>query len=407
MRTLPQQRAASVRALPQQRGGQRVPAAKRETGTHLYIDYTLIFVILFLLAFGLVVLYSASYYEASMDSATGYDPAFYLKKQATWMAAGTAAMLLVAVIPYEKYRRLWFPAYLISLGLVVACLFFDPVNGARRWVKIAGFSLQPAEIVKIVTILMMADMIARFGTAVRSARVWLFMLSFPTVASLLIFGITRNLSSALIVAAIAMGMFFVARQDYLKFILFGAGGVLAATGGVYAVIRMGMQEGANFRFRRIVAWLDPEKYAKSVGYQTVQALYAIGSGGLFGKGLGKSMQKLGYIPEVQNDMIFSIVCEELGIFGAAAIILMFVLLCWRLMAAAANAKDAYGAFLAVGVFCHIAVQVLLNIAVVTNTIPNTGVTLPFISYGGSALIFTMAEMGMVLNVASRVRTADR
>ena len=168
-----------------------------------------------------------------------------------------------------------------------------------------------------------------------------------------------------------------------------------------------MQEDANFRFRRIIAWLDPEQYAKSTGYQTIQALYAIGSGGFFGKGLGRSMQKLGYIPEVQNDMIFSVICEELGIFGAVAIILMFILLCWRLMFAADNARDAYGAFLATGVFCHIAVQVVLNIAVVTNTLPNTGVTLPFISYGGSSLIFTMAEIGMVLNVVSRAQISDR
>lgn len=156
----------------------------------------------------------------------------------------------------------------------------------------------------------------------------------------------------------------------------------------------------------MLAWLDPEAYASGKGFQTLQALYAIGSGGIFGKGLGKSMQKLGFIPEAQNDMIFSIICEELGLLGAIAVILLFVILIWRMMIIANNARDLFGALLVVGVMGHISVQVILNIAVVTNTIPNTGVSLPFISYGGSSVMFLLVEIGIVMSVAKGIRLRE-
>ena len=155
-----------------------------------------------------------------------------------------------------------------------------------------------------------------------------------------------------------------------------------------------------------MAWLDPEAYASGKGFQTLQALYAIGSGGIWGKGLGQSMQKLGFLPEAQNDMIFSIICEELGLFGAAAVILLFVLLVWRFMIIANNSADLFGAMLVVGVMGHIAIQVILNIAVVTNTIPNTGISLPFISYGGSSVMFLLIEIGIVLSVGKGIRLKD-
>ena len=155
----------------------------------------------------------------------------------------------------------------------------------------------------------------------------------------------------------------------------------------------------NFRMNRLLMWIQPENYSSGIGYQTVQGLYAIGSGGLFGKGLGKSLQKLGFIPESQNDMIFSIICEELGLFGAMCIILVFALMLWRIIHIAQNAPDLFGTMLAAGVFAHVAVQVVLNIAVVTNFIPNTGVSLPFISYGGTSLLFLMAMVGMLLNIS--------
>ena len=198
-------------------------------------------------------------------------------------------------------------------------------------------------------------------------------------------------------------MLFVASPEYKKFFLLGIAGAAAGTGVVYIITRMASSEKLDFRGERILAWLDPEAYASGKGFQTLQALYAIGSGGIFGKGLGQSMQKLGFIPEAQNDMIFSIICEELGLFGAIAIILLFLLLIWRFMIVANNAPDLFGALLVVGVMGHIAIQVILNIAVVTNTIPNTGISLPFISYGGSSVMFLLIEIGLVLSVSHSIR----
>ena len=194
--------------------------------------------------------------------------------------------------------------------------------------------------------------------------------------------------------------------DYKRFAVIALLGIGAVSGIVYYISQLSMEDDMHFRFKRILAWLNPEAYAQDTGFQTLQALYAIGSGGVMGKGLGQSMQKLGFIPEAQNDMIFSIICEELGLFGAVAIILMFIMLLWRMMIIANNAPDLFGALLVVGVMGHIAIQVILNIAVVTNTIPNTGISLPFISYGGTSVLFLMAEIGLVLNVAKRIQLRE-
>ena len=197
-----------------------------------------------------------------------------------------------------------------------------------------------------------------------------------------------------------------ASPDYKKFIIMGAAGIAGAALIVFIIVNIANADGLNYRGERILAWLNPEAFISDTGYQTLQALYAIGSGGIWGKGLGQSMQKLGFIPEAQNDMIFSIICEELGLFGAVAIIMMFLMLIWRLMVIANNAPDLFGALLVVGVMGHMAIQVILNIAVVTNTIPNTGISLPFISYGGTAVLFQLAEIGLVLNVAKRIQLKE-
>lgn len=201
-------------------------------------------------------------------------------------------------------------------------------------------------------------------------------------------------------------MLFVASPDYKRFVTVGLAGVAGAVAVVYLISQASTTEGMNFRGVRILAWLDPEKYADDTGFQTLQGLYAIGSGGIFGKGLGQSIQKLGYLPEEQNDMIFAVICEELGLFGAIAVILIFLLMIWRFMVIANNAPDLFGALLVVGVMGHIAIQVILNIAVVTNTIPNTGISLPFISYGGTSVMFLLIEMGLVMSVARRIRLKD-
>ena len=193
---------------------------------------------------------------------------------------------------------------------------------------------------------------------------------------------------------IGVAMIFVASPKYLQFVIVGVVGVLG-------IVLFLVLPSAGYRGERVEMWLHPENYAK--GYQTLQGLYAIGSGGLFGKGLGNSMQKLGFVPEAPNDMIFSIICEELGLFGAICVILLFLLLIWRFMVIANNARELYGALIVTGILAHIAIQVILNIAVVTNSIPNTGVTLPFISYGGTSVVFLMAEMGLALSVSRGIQ----
>ena len=193
-------------------------------------------------------------------------------------------------------------------------------------------------------------------------------------------------------------MLFVAVPDYKWFVAAG-GGVLAVAAAVVMYVANADAATASFRLGRVRAWLDPESYSTDKAFQTLQALYAIGSGGIWGKGLGQSMQKMGFLPEAQNDMIFSIICEELGLFGAMAIILLFIILIWSCMVIANKTVDRFGSLLVVGVMAHYAIQVILNIAVVTNTIPNTGITLPFISYGGTATLFLLAEIGIVLNVS--------
>lgn len=201
-----------------------------------------------------------------------------------------------------------------------------------------------------------------------------------------------NLSTAIIILGIAVILVFVASPKYGQFVVMGVLGV------GFMTIFLGLE---SYRLERLAIWRNPEAYEK--GYQTLQGLYAIGSGGLFGKGLGHSIQKLGFVPEAQNDMIFSIICEELGLFGAGFILILFLILIWRFFVIATHAQDLFGALIATGAMGHMMIQVILNIAVVTNTIPNTGITLPFISYGGTSVVFLLFEMGLVLSVSSLVK----
>ena len=292
----------------------------------------------------------------------------------------------------------------VLLGLIIP--FGHESGGAKRWFRIGGLSIQPSEIAKLCMILFLAVMICKMGRSIRSWKGFIAVMLMPLPVVVMVWKITSNLSSAIIIMGIAVLMVFVASPDYKKFILMGVVGAAGVALVVFLIVNAASTDGLNYRGERVLAWLDPEAYVSDTGYQTLQALYAIGSGGIWGKGLGQSMQKLGFIPEAQNDMIFSIICEELGLFGAVAIILMFVMLIWRLMVIANNAPDLFGALLVVGVMGHMAIQVILNIAVVTNTIPNTGISLPFISYGGTAVLFQLAEIGLVLNVAKRIQLKE-
>lgn len=378
---------------------------RRKEQSEYFFDYSLLFIVLFLLGFGLIMIYSASSYEAFTDFG---DAAYYLKKQAVAIVVGLAAMIFVANVPYHFWEKFYGLGYIVSVVLIF--LVLTPLgveaNGAKRWIRIPGigFQVQVAEVAKLCMILFLAVMVCKMGKAVRSMKGFLLMIAMPLPIFLLIWKVTNNMSSAIIVMAIAILMVFVASPDYKKFVISGLGVVAAAAALVFYVAST--DETANFRFERIRVWLNPESDAQGVGFQTLQGLYAIGRGGVFGKGLGQSMQKLNFLPEAQNDMIFSIICEELGLFGAIAVILMFIMLIWRMMIIANNAPDLFGAMLVVGVIGHIAVQAILNIAVVTASIPNTGVSLPFISYGGSSVLFLLIEIGLVLSVAKRIQLKE-
>lgn len=375
-----------------------------EAKKSIYSDYTLIFVVLFLLAFGLIMIFSTSSYQASLDY---NESTYFLKKQLVSTALGLLAMVVVSRIPYRFYEKFAVLAYLVSVVLILLIIPFGyKVKGAKRWFRIGGLSIQPAEIAKIAIILFLASLICKMGNAVRTRKGVLIVLGFAGLVAVMIWQITNNLSSAIIVMGIAVMMLFVATPDYKYFIL---GGIAIAIGGtllVLYIVNSAGGENLDFRGGRILAWLDPEAYADGKGFQTLQALYAIGSGGLLGKGLGQSMQKLGFLPEAQNDMIFSIICEELGLVGGLTVLLLFMILIWRLMYIVVNTRDLFGALLVTGVMGHIAIQVLLNVAVVTNFIPNTGISLPFISYGGTAVIFTLAEIGMAISVGRSIKVQD-
>lgn len=347
-------------------------------------DYGLVLTVLLLAGFGLVVLYSTSSWNGQVKFA---DPAYYLKKQLLATALGLAAMYAVSCIDYHKWGKLAGLGYLISLLLQVAVLIFgDEYNGSRRWLAIGPVSFQPSEFAKVAVILLLARVISSRLQRIVTLRQMLgvMLLTLPLVG---LVG-TNNLSTAIIIMGIAVILIFVASPGYLRFVLIGAGGA-----GFLAVF-LSLE---SYRLERLAIWRHPEAYEK--GYQTMQGLYAIGSGGLFGVGFGGSLQKLGFVPEAQNDMIFSIVCEEFGLMGAVILMLLFVLLVWRLYSIAVHVQDLFGCLIVTGILGHILIQVILNIAVVTNTIPNTGITLPFVSYGGTSVLFLLSEMGMALNVS--------
>ncbi len=347
-------------------------------------DYGLVLTVLLLAGFGLVVLYSTSSWNGQVKFA---DPAYYLKKQLLATALGLAAMYAVSCIDYHKWGKLAGLGYLISLLLQVAVLIFgDEYNGSRRWLAFGPVSFQPSDFAKVAVILLLALVISSRLQRIVTLRQMLgvMLLALPLVG---LVG-TNNLSTAIIIMGIAVILIFVASPGYLRFVLIGAGGA-----GFLAVF-LSLE---SYRLERLAIWRHPEAYEK--GYQTMQGLYAIGSGGLFGVGFGGSLQKLGFVPEAQNDMIFSIVCEEFGLMGAVLLMLLFVLLVWRLYSIAVHVQDLFGCLIVTGILGHILIQVILNIAVVTNTIPNTGITLPFVSYGGTSVLFLLSEMGMALNVS--------
>lgn len=355
-----------------------------------YFDYQTLFLVLFLVGFGLVMIYSTSSYKGSLEH---NNPAYWLSEQATKAALGLVIMFVVSNIDYRKIKDTTYLTMIGYLGtnglLVLTLLVATATKGSKRWLKLGPIQLQPSEIAKVAIILFMAHYIYQNTSKLKTMKgtIEVGIFAIPTI----VFVGIENMSTAIIIFAIVGIMIFVASPNYKQFIILGTVGVAG----------MALFLVAGYRQERLQIWLDPENHTK--GLQTMQALYAIGSGGLFGKGLGESMQKMGFIPESHNDMIFSIICEELGLFGSIGIILVFLLLLWRFMVIAMNAPDLYGSLIVVGVIAHIGIQVFINIAVVTNTIPPTGIPLPFISYGGTSLVFLLIEVGLVLSVSRQIK----
>ncbi|MCI8578458.1 MAG: cell division protein FtsW [Lachnospiraceae bacterium] len=373
--------------------------AKKNKPKRFY-DYSLLFCVIFLTAFGLVMIYSASSYTAQLKY---HNAAYFMTRQLLIASAGLVVALVISRLDYHWYARFAVFAYLLSYVLMIAVsLVGQKVNGKRRWLGVGSVSFQPTEFVKVALIVLLAALISQLGVKINNWRA----MGLVVFLTLPIAGIVaaNNLSSGIIIVGIAFVMLFVACKKKWPFFLCGAmGGLAMVTAGPLAFFLEKIKLLKPYQLNRIHVWLDPEAYPRDGGYQVLQGLYAIGSGGLVGKGLGESIQKMGFVPEAQNDMIFSIICEELGLFGAVSVILIFLFMIYRFMMIAGNAPDLFGALLVVGVLGHIAIQVILNIAVVTNTIPNTGITLPFISYGGTSVLFLMVEMGMVLSVSGQIR----
>ena len=359
---------------------------ERSSGKRRY-DETLLAVGIILIAIGLVMLYSTSSYNGEVKF---HDPFYYLKKQGFATFVGFLGMMIVSRVDYHRWAVLAIPGYLTAIALSVAVMFFgDEYNGSKRWLSLGPVSFQPSEFAKVAVILFLAWSVTKYAKKMDKFRT-LVLAMLPVLPIAALVG-ASNLSTAIIILGIAVVLIFVASPKYSQFIWMGTAAV------AFMAVFLAME---SYRLERIAIWRNPEQYEK--GYQTLQGLYAIGSGGLFGRGLGNSVQKLGFLPEAQNDMIFSIICEELGLVGAGIIILLFFLLIWRFFVIATKAPDLLGALIASGAMAHMMIQVILNIAVVTNSIPNTGITLPFISYGGTSVLFLLLEMGLVLSVSGLI-----
>ena len=366
-----------------------------------YYDYNLVAAIILLTCFGLVMLYSTSAYTSTIKYG---DDMYFFKKQASISFVCIAGALFISMFDYHILARFTGVLYGVAAGSMV--LVRTPLgtvsNGARRWLRIGPIQFQPAEIAKIAVIVCLSYMIVHMGKKMNSLKACMTLGAMGTFLALLAYVCTDNLSTAIIIFCITVGMIFVAHPKTRIFLILAAVAIAFLAILVF-VIGQSVKETDDFRLNRIIAWLHPENATGTAAYQTIQALYAIGSGGFLGRGLGNSIQKLGSVPEAQNDMIFSIICEELGIVGGVILLLLFGYLLYRLCFIAQNAPDLFGSLIVSGIFIHIALQVILNIAVVVNLMPNTGVTLPFISYGGTSIMFLMAEMGLALSVSRQIK----
>ncbi len=369
--------------------------SRRREGTEGGFDYSLLLLTFVMLGFGMLMIYSSSSYTAQVKND---DSTYFLKRQAINVLVGTVGLLIASKFNYKYFikplplLRVKFVnlIYIVCVSLqIIVLLQGGGLNGANRWLRVGFLSFQPSELTKVGIIIITAyylyEMPRKFSTTKALIRIFV-----PVILPLGLVAY-QDLSSAIVIFIISYGMCFLEVKNKVPLIIFALIMVFLAYLYVFHI-------GSSFRADRIEIWKNPEGHPK--GLQIVHGLYAIASGGLFGSGLGESMQKLGFLPEPYNDMIFSVICEELGLVGAGVVIVMFILLCWRIYRIATRCTDLFPALICTGVMIHIASQAIINIAVVTNTIPSTGIPLPFISYGGSSVIFLMMEIGIVLGISA-------
>ena len=354
------------------------------------VDLPFLFLLLTVLGVGLVMLYSASYAQSLYDS--GYQTSVrYLSKQAFCALIGLAAMAFISRVRVDVWLKIAWPLYWGSIILLLLVLLFgQTVNGAKRWINIAGLQFQPSEIAKFTLILLLAKLTRGFGNDAKTFRYGVLGFGAALMGILVPLALERHLSAIMLLGMVAVVMMFVAGTPK-RWLLAGAAAAL-----VFVIVYVSL---LGYAGDRITAWFHPEEDPGNTGYQILQSLYAIGSGGLFGLGLGKSRQKYLYLPFQYNDYIFAVICEELGLVGAILIVALFAALIWRGYWIALHANDRFSTVLAAGLVTQIAIQTILNMGVVTNLLPSTGVALPFFSYGGTALAVNLAEMGIILHIS--------
>ncbi len=375
-------------------------------------DFTIIACVLLLAFIGVVMVTSSGYYYAYTYMG---DSMYFFRKQLLWLGFSVPVLLLAWIFPMNLLKKLSLLGYVLSVVMCVLVLFIGKeTNGSTRWIYIGPLSFQPCELAKIAVALYMSVLVDEHRATIKSFKTFLMLLVVLLIPTFLI--IIENLTSGIIVAVIGVTIMFIGGCRFLHFLLLG--GPLVGILVLFVILPLYKPEMVAllpgfvreilekylYRTERIMAWIDPWKYAYDEGYQTVQSLYAVGSGGFFGRGLGNSLQKLGFIPEAHNDIIFAVICEELGLFGAGIVVLLYVVLVWHGFKLSANLKNRFCSYLVAGITMQIGVQALLNIAVNTNILPATGVSLPFISYGGSSLLFLMISVGLVLNASRFEKT---
>ena len=377
---------------------------KNETKKRRFYDYSLIFIILFLLVLGLIMIYSASSYTADLKFKNS---AYFVNKQLIFVVAGLILMIFVSIVPYQVWIKLSKLIYVVATALVGAVLVIGrDANGARRWINLFGIKFQPSEFVKVAIIIFTSYYLVKYKNDLHSTdrkvaekKLWILLIVVfvPTVLVMV-----ENLSTSIIIFLIAFCMSFLGTSNKrLHTVGAIAMGVILFFSKPF--VKFIYERGArDYHLTRLLVWAEPEKFSRDGGYQVIQGLYAIGSGSYFGKGLGQGMQKF-FLPESQNDMIFAIIVEELGLFGAGLIMGAFVFLIYRMIKISFSVTDPEGVYLVVGILIHLSLQVILNIAVVTGVLPNTGVSLPFISYGGTSILVLLGEMGIVLSVARSIK----